>query len=365
MKFVLFSDLHLDAAFAWAGTDAATKRREALRTTLRRILDLAWTERADAVLCAGDLYEHDRISPDTAGFLRASFERAYPLRIFIAPGNHDWCGPESIYERLQWSRNVRIFKSNKLEAVALDHGITLWGAAHTSPAGTGGFLTGFKVDRGGVNLGLLHGSELGSLPAQGEGKSPHAPFHTGEIETAGLDHVFAGHYHKPRDDERLTYPGNPDPLSFGENGNRGAVVITVSPDGSVKRERRRVGVTEAHDLTVNITGATSRTDVRTRIEAAVQGFRGVARITLEGELSHDVDIGPSHLKDLSTTLDGYVTRFGDIRPPYDFDNIAKEPTVRGQFVKDVIAAALPDEETRRVLITGLRALEGRDDLEVF
>jgi hypothetical protein len=38
--------------------------------------------------------------------------------------------------------------------------------------------------------------------------------------------------------------------------------------------------------------------------------------------------------------------------------------VRGQFVQDVMAADFDDDRRRRVLHIGLRALEGRTDLEV-
>src|SRR5262249_39899267 len=245
MKLVVFSDLHLDAAFAWAGagSQAARARRDALRATLRRILDLAWAERADAVLCAGDLYEHDRYTPDTAAFLRACFDKAYPLRFFISPGNHDYYGPESIYSTVRWSPNVRIFSEGRFEPVTLDHGFTLWGAAHRSPGGTPDFLESFKVDRGGVNLALFHGSELGGLPDQGPGKSSHAPFREEEIQRSGFRHAFVGHYHCPRDAKFHTYPGNPDPLSFGEAGPRGAVIATVHDDGTIERSRRRVAFT--------------------------------------------------------------------------------------------------------------------------
>ena len=49
---------------------------------------------------------------------------------------------------------------------------------------------------------------------------------------------------------------------------------------------------------------------------------------------------------------------------YDIEALRRERTVRGQFVRDVLAAAdLDDEQRRRVLVTGLRALDGRDDLD--
>ncbi|MGH9761486.1 MAG: metallophosphoesterase family protein, partial [Blastocatellia bacterium] len=67
---------------------------------------------------------------------------------------------------------------------------------------------------------------------------------------------------------------------------------------------------------------------------------------------------------LPTSLDGYLVRFGSLSFAYDFAALAAEPTVRGQFVKDVMASELGEDERLRVLLTGLRALEGRDDLEV-
>ena len=56
---------------------------------------------------------------------------------------------------------------------------------------------------------------------------------------------------------------------------------------------------------------------------------------------------------------------GRIRPRFDVKAIAKETTVRGQFVRNVLATAMDDEKRQRVLMTGLRALEGKRELEVF
>jgi len=52
---------------------------------------------------------------------------------------------------------------------------------------------------------------------------------------------------------------------------------------------------------------------------------------------------------------------------FDFSLAAtsREQTVAGQFVRDVLDAAdLSDDERMRVLVAGLRALAGRDDLRV-
>lgn len=366
MKLLHFADLHLDTAFASLGSArVARARREALRHTLARLVALAQAERVDAVFCGGDLYEHERFSPDTADFLRAAFAELHPIRVFIAPGNHDWYSAESLYRRVAWSDNVRIFTEPRLMPVELADGLTLWGAAHVRPAGTPGFLDGFIVDRAGAHLALFHGSERSSLRDQGDTKVPHAPFAAEDIRSAGIDHAFLGHYHMPRLAPQHTYPGNPDPLAFGETGTRGAVIAHVRPDGTVMREQRAVAASVVHDVEVDVTGCTNGQDVCGRVAALLVGRSGVARITLQGELAPQVDFMPADLDAVTKQLDAVVVRAARLRPGYDFDAIAAQATVRGQFVRDVLAAELEPGRRQRILVTGMRALDGRDDLEVL
>lgn len=363
-RILHFADLHLDTVFAWAG-DAANVRRENLRKTLRNITDLAEAIQSDALLCGGDLYEHDRVTPDTAEFLRATFAALDPIRVFLAPGNHDWYGPGSLYASVKWSPNVHVFREPHFTAVALADGLTLWGAAHHAPANTDNFLNGFKVQKPGTHIGLFHGAERSWLTEQGEGKAPHAPFDAADIERAGFAHAFLGHYHRPRDAARHTYPGNPDPLEFGEDGERGAVIATVAVDGNIASERRRVAVTKTSDLVLDITGCTNRQEASDRLAEQVEGMTGFARLTVEGEMARSMDLRESDLLQNLDCFDAVQIHRGQIHAAYDIESLAKEPTVQGQFVRDVLGAELSSDEERRVLMAGLRALAGREDLEVL
>ena len=367
LKIVHFADLHLDARFAWAGAvgDASRRRRQGLRDALRSIVDLTREVDADALFSGGDLYEYDLVTHDTAEFLRETFARIAPIRVFLAPGNHDWYGPESLYAKTRWSDNVHVFREPRLRAVKLAEGVTLWGGAHSQPAGTGNFLAGFRAPEDGVQLALFHAAENTGFAEQGEGKGRHAPFDADELAAAGIHHAFLGHYHRPKDAERHTYPGNPEPLAFGEDGIRGAVVATLGEDGRITSERRSVATTQAHDIELDVTGCASRQAVRDRLVERINGLEGVARVTLSGELDSRVDL---HKEDVKDTLDGFdaaLVRVGDLRAGYDIDAIRQESTVRGQFVADVLDSNLPEDEQRRVLAAGLRALDGRDDLEVL
>ena len=333
---------------------------------MHRITALARDVDAGALLCGGDLYEHDRVSPDTARFLQATFADLDPCPVYLAPGNHDWYGPQSLYALVDWSPNVHVFREPRLQPARLADGLTLWGAAHRAPANTANFFDGFTAHAPGVHVALCHAAERSWLAEQGGAKQPHAPFDADDIERAGLAHAFLGHYHRPRDAARHTYPGNPDPLAFGEEGERGAVVATIAADGAVTRERRVVASTAAHDLRLDISGCTSQQNVRDRLAQAQAGRHGVVRLTVEGELHPDVDLREDDLRlTLLESFEGAQIRFGSLHAGYDVEEIGGEQTVRGQFVRDVLQAGLPEDETRRVLAAGLRALAGRTDLETL
>ena len=362
-RILHFADLHLDSVFAWAG-EAANVRRENLRKTLRNIADLAKEVESDALFCGGDLYEHDRVTPDTGEFLRATFAALDPMPVFLAPGNHDWYGPESLYALVKWTPNVYVFREPRFTAVPLADGLTLWGAAHQAPANTDNFLDGFHVRGPGIHVALFHGAERSWLTQQGEGKLPHAPFDTTDIEAAGFSHAFLGHYHRPRDAERHTYPGNPDPLEFGEDEERGPVIATVGVDGKISCKRRRIAVTKTRDIPLDITGCTNRQDARDRLAAQVHDMTGFARLIVQGEWDPTMDLSASDLCESLDCFDAVQIRFGKIHTAYDIASLRKEQTVCGQFVRDVIDSGLPSDEERRVLMTGLRALGGREDLDV-
>jgi exonuclease SbcD len=104
--------------------------------------------------------------------------------------------------------------------------------------------------------------------------------------------------------------------------------------------------------------------VQERVDAALTGVAGTVRVTLGGEVGSDLPLDPGRLR-RPAHVTAWVVRVGDVQYGYDLAALAQEQTVRGQFVRDVQADPELDESTRRrVLLTGLRAFDGRDDLAV-
>lgn len=359
------ADVHLDSVFRWAGREAGGRWRRAIRSTVTNAVDLALREQVDAFFLGGDIYEHDLVSADTAQFLADTLARLDPIPVLVAPGNHDYLCPSSVWVQAAWSPNVHIFDFDRWQPCEIVDGFTVWGTAHGRPAGTGPMLDALTVDRGGVNVGLFHGALRSGVPTGATAPEPHLPFDHVDIQRAGLHHAFSGHYHAPRHDEWLTYPGNPHPLSFGESPGRGLVIARIDAAGRVHAVVHDVSPTTFHELIVDLTGAHASEIVRDRVAAALGGLRGAVRIDLVGDLATDLDLESIGLSDLQGPLDALVVRTDGLRPGYDLDAIAQEATVRGQFVRDLAAREdLTSERRMAIVRTGLRALDGRTDLAV-
>lgn len=365
MKLVVMSDLHLDASFAShdLSPEVGRKLRAFMDQTVLNVVKLVKTTGADALLCAGDLFEQERVSAKTATLLRYAFAQIDPVPVFIAPGNEDWYAPDSLYQQ-KWSSNVHIFTSTQLTPVKLSENITLWGAAHCAPFGAPNFLRGFRAERNGVQLGLFHGSEMSGFGEQGGSKVPHAPFEMEDLENSGLHHVFLGHYHQSIEGALYTYPGTPHPLAYSERGSRGIVVADVSTNGTVHRQWKQVGTFPFQDMELDITGCVNSDNVRDCLRASLGNLQGVARVTLLGEEAPTLEFNLKELTEAGYAVD-LSLRNGRILPTFDLVALAKEPTIRGQFVRDVLDEKMEPEKRNRILVMGLAALEDKEDLEAF
>src|SRR5438045_9691388 len=85
MRFLHTSDWHVGK------TVRGRSRTDEFATVLDEVVGIALQERVDAVLVAGDLYEHRAASPDADALIFDVFVRLYEARIpmVLIPGNHD------------------------------------------------------------------------------------------------------------------------------------------------------------------------------------------------------------------------------------------------------------------------------------
>ncbi len=364
IRLLHLSDLHLDRAFASMGCqgDLARRRRQGLREALTAAGRLAMDQGCVAVTIGGDLYEHERAGVDTGRFLADTFASWQPMRVLVAPGNHDAYMPGSLYRRTEWPSNVTIFETSHLEPVELFDGVTVWGLAHREPSWQGDPLGDAVATHGsGVHLALFHGAELGSRP---DGKSVHGPFHAERIRGAGFAAALCGHYHRRRLDAALglLYPGTPEPLGFDEEGARGPVIVEIGGRGDVRfraMETNRWSVAtvrcdadscrsvDAVIEEVAMSCASSglvdpeRTMIRVDLCGTVDSSLSLDAFTVELAVRERLNLAAVKVRDLTTPL-------------LDLDSALTEESTRGAFVRAAKAAAEADPDDAEMLGDALR-----------
>jgi hypothetical protein len=203
---------------------------------------------------------------------------------------------------------------------------------------------------------------MSSLPTQGD-TVPHAPFQMNDLENSGLHHLFVGHYDQPYEAVLYTYSGDPHAWSPGERVHRGAVVAVVSDHGTVNREWKPVASVPFHDLELDISCCLTSQDIQEKLRERLAKLEGVGRVTLIGEVAPELDVNLKELSEAGYAID-LSLRTGKLHHKWDLPTLSKEPTVRGQFVRDVLEEKMDPEKRTRILEAGLRALEGRPVLEV-
>ena len=376
-RIIHFADLHLDIPFSGLGRNARTSQahREGLRLAFKRTLDIARTWPANAVTIGGDLYEADHVTPDTVEFLRQQFEQAAPLRIFIAPGNHDPHTHSSPYARVNWPPNVHIFGEPKLMPVPLADKLTLWGAGHDSAEFTKPLLSGFRLPDSTPSILLLHGTD--QALTLGQGKRTFCPFSADEIRAAGFGLALLGHIHHQRIQKKdghplLCYPGSPEPLGFDEEVGHSILRAEWTGDGwQVEPLDISQWLYRANNLDVG--GLASRDSVieslRGMWAAERRGKHCLARVELCGQptSSLDLDLGAIRAA-LEGEYEDLILEDATL-PPFDLAALQGDQTVTGVFVRRMLAeiarAELAGDPPRQAVLKkalayGLMVLDNRE-----
>ena len=191
IKIAHIGDIHLDSPLTnLKDIKMSSERRRETVDTFFSAIDKCAEQMVDLVLLAGDIFDSEYINLATCRRIAQKMEQAKKLAFFIAPGNHDYMHPASIYRQVNWPENVHIFSQEKMEKVTLsDKKTCVWGAGFTSPSVERSLLSDFRVETPSwINIGVLHGEVTNAA-------SSYNPITVQQIGQSKLDYLALGHIH--------------------------------------------------------------------------------------------------------------------------------------------------------------------------
>lgn len=232
MKFIHTADIQIGARYAQFGEKAGIPRAARL-STLKRILEIAREQDADAVLIAGDMFESNQIANAQVNEAFAALAARPEIPVVILPGNHDPLdGPGCIWMREPFANppdHVTVCLSREpipiADAIVLPVPITQ--KVSTKDPSLPLVEMAGQITRDRIKIGMTHGA----LAIDGKHQPSDQPIALDAATRAKLDYLAVGHWHKPQvyDDGRLAMSGTPEPDDFDQDSGSVALVEISAP----------------------------------------------------------------------------------------------------------------------------------------
>lgn len=230
MKILHAADLHLGTPFS-GHTDQQTQYlKKELLLIPDKLVHLQKNYRCDLVLLSGDLFDGAIDADSLAALKSALAEMAVP--VFISPGNHDFCSPDSPYLTETWPENVRIFTKPAIESQSLPNlDCRVYGAGFTGmdcPALLENFrAAGLET----YHIAVLHGDPL-------QKNAPYNPITRAQVAASGLNYLALGHLHTTGQftagNTLCAWPGSAMGRGYDEKGPRGVYLVSLEETASTE-----------------------------------------------------------------------------------------------------------------------------------
>lgn len=358
VRFIHTGDLHLGLQFSNVSFDTkiANERRIELWNTFQRIVDKGIDDEVDFLFVAGDLFEERYFTLADIKRVRDTLAKAEKVNIIITAGNHDTFNKKSLYNIIDWPKNITIFNTEGLtEKEFSEKNTCIYGYSWDRGENSQNIFRNFTgLDKEKINILIIHGDIF-------DRESPYLPLDKNYLAQLGFDYIGLGHIHKPNIiSEKIAYCGSPEPLHFGELGAHGIIQGTIEM-GDTKIEFIPFSSRKFVEKTIEIHESLGYMDILEKIkqcDSKGEIKKNLYRIKLEGVVNSDVDI---YIHDIEKSLEGYFYYLEIIDNTiidYDLDGLELEnkDNIIGHFINEMKEKDLEDKVMRDALYIGLEVL---------
>ena len=340
-------------------------------------MDLAASQRVDAVILAGDIFDSDKIAIADIRFFMDAVNSIRPIPVFFLPGTwtHDSVYQKAIFRSHQFldgkPENLYVFSHEVPETFRVASGeLAIHGRAVLPE--TDNPLDGIGHDpQAAFNVGILHTAiALPQIPLE----AGSCALKRDHLEACGLDYLALGHWHSFRryyEDAKtlVQYSGSPETLSFEEDS--GYVALVTLGGASPHIEKRRVGHYSWNELSLSWQDVGSAEALKKQL-ASLASPQTILKVVITGSISD------KQLVDWNRVMEEMASQFAYLRfdtsqvkeelPLEELEHDYRENTVQRAFVTLVGEAlektknATDKQQLREVLRRGHALFQGYEEV---
>lgn len=354
MKIIHCADLHLDSALGSNfSPEKAVQRNAELCATFARLVRYAIREQVSAVLIAGDLFDSAYVSARTADFVTEQMRAAKDVTFFCLRGNHD--GVRDAFEIVNKPDNLVTFgpswESHRIgNAVitAMEPTGQMWMDMYTA----------LQLSPQDVNIVMLHGQvaaqpgpEMIALP-QLRGKA---------IRYLALGHLHSYSSAKLDVDSVYCYAGCLEGRGFDECGEKGFVLLDLA-GGRITSRFVPFASRMLHEVFVDISDAETVSAILSKMREAASGIgaEDLVKFVLTGAYTLQTQKDLPFLQKMLESDFWYVKIRDKSKLKIDPVSYEYDISLKGEFIRTVLASGKSSEEKERIISCGIRALSGQE-----
>ena len=351
MKLIHCADIHLDSPMETnLSADKARERKLEIRSTFARMVRTAAEEGVEAILIAGDLFDGARVTKSTENYV-LDLIASYPMiDFYYLSGNHD--KGSNLSNSAQLPANLYVF--GKVWSTYRRGNVAITGAA-VADADT------LSLNADDVNILLLHGQERRSAGVAGEDI-----IHLGRFKNKNIDYASLGHIHEYRPirlDTRgiACYSGCLEGRGFDECGTKGYVLLNIE-GGRISHRFVPFATRTLHTVECDITGFSSQLNLEEKMLSSVANIArsDMVKVVLTGTTSAETALDLNHLRGVLAERFYFAKVKDETRLFINAADYAHDISLKGEFVRRVMASSLSQSEKERVIACGFRALAGEE-----
>lgn len=353
MKIIHCSDLHLDSKMeANLSAGQARERGAEICACFERMVRFARNNEVRAVLIAGDLFDTQRASAQTAGLVLDQIRQTPQVDFLYLRGNHDEGAP---FEELECPENLKTFGPNW---TCYTYGDVTIAGMEPEEDGWLELYDRLDLDGSATNIVMLHG-QVSTQPGQEQIALP-------KLRGKHIRYLALGHLHSYQKEAldpegEYCYCGCLEGRGFDECGEKGFVLLDVEA-GKLTSEFVPFATRTLYEVPVDISDLTTVSQLRQAMEAASAGIReeSLVKFTLTGSYTLETQKDLQFLKKSMESRFWFVKIKDESRFRIEKETYEHDVSLKGEFIRAVMASDKTEEEKARIICCGIQALSGEE-----
>ena len=359
MKIIHCSDLHLDSKMeANLNKEKARQRKNEVLLSFQNMINFAKENNVKIIIIAGDLFDKNKVSFKAKNIVKDAIIANPNIDFIYLKGNHD----EESFIIDQIPENLKLFNGDSWESYRYQN-IVISGIEFGKKDNYEIYKT-LMLNQNDFNIVVLHGQEANHADKRDKTEIINLK----ELKNKNIDYLALGHIHKYKMEKldnrgSYCYSGCLEGRGFDECGDKGFVLLNIE-ENKIDTKFIKNSIRNLEEIEVDITDSLTTTEVEKKIDEKIKNIsrENLIKIILTGK----IDINSE--KDIEYLLRKYNDEFYFIKI-YDkttlkinYMDYENDASLKGEFIRMVLNENLTEKEKKDIIITGIRALSGEEEL---